>query len=269
MFSQPGLPRQVAEQDSPLLRRPHQRPVADVDGLRRPADHATGPAAASRSPATRSSRFTTAQPGDYFDNGVDPAPLARDPGPASSSTSGRRGGRGEDETYLERVQYMFRVRPAAVLAAAPISSPTAAAPAFLPERFPGHPRRGAERGGHRHTGRRAQHRIGHLSALQRSSRARRTARRIHIRMDGPGFDILDVPDGSERSRSCSSSVFVPTADFFRTMRRNQASLDLQAQFQWPRRQRAGAVPHLDPAAELPLPAAAAPGLPAGGADLTA
>ena len=49
---------------------------------------------------------------------------------------------------------------------------------------------------------------------------------MHIRIDGPGFDSMDVPDGSDASRSCSSPAFVPTADFFRHMRRNQAALDL-------------------------------------------
>jgi hypothetical protein len=72
-----------------------------------------------------------------------------------------------------------------------------------------------------------QRHIGHTTALQRSSRAANT-KPIHIRADGPGFDSLDVPDGSPQPK-LNFSIFVPTADFFRTMRRNQASLDLAKQ----------------------------------------
>ena len=48
-------------------------------------------------------------------------------------------------------------------------------------------------------------------------------------MDGPGFDAMDVPDGSNQPK-LQFAVFVPTAEFFRVMRVNQASLDLAAQF---------------------------------------
>jgi hypothetical protein len=56
--------------------------------------------------------------------------------------------------------------------------------------------------------------MGYLSTLQRSSRSA-AGQPIHIRMDGPGFDSLDVPGGrisSSRpaatalSRSLSSVV---------------------------------------------------------------
>jgi hypothetical protein len=73
-----------------------------------------------------------------------------------------------------------------------------------------------------------EHRIGHLSALQRSSRAA-DGTPVHIRMDGPGYDELDVPDGSKEAK-LQFTVFVPTADFFATMRRNGASLDLARRF---------------------------------------
>jgi hypothetical protein len=72
------------------------------------------------------------------------------------------------------------------------------------------------------------HRIGHEQALQRSSRAA-DGTPIHIRMDGPGYDELDVPDGSKQAK-LQFTVFVPTADFFATMRRNGASLDLARRF---------------------------------------
>jgi hypothetical protein len=73
-----------------------------------------------------------------------------------------------------------------------------------------------------------EHRIGHEAALQRSSRAG-DGTPIHVRMDGAGFDNLDVPDGSKQPK-LEFTAFVPTAEFFRVMRVNAASLDLQAQF---------------------------------------
>ncbi|HEX7737957.1 MAG TPA: hypothetical protein VF458_24135 [Ktedonobacteraceae bacterium] len=69
-------------------------------------------------------------------------------------------------------------------------------------------------------------RMGHLPALQQSSRAA-DGTPIHIRMDGPGFDNLDVPGGSNQPK-LQFTVFVPTADFFATMRANQAALRFQA-----------------------------------------
>src|SRR5487761_1391896 len=69
-------------------------------------------------------------------------------------------------------------------------------------------------------------RMGHLSCLQRSSRAA-DGTPIHLRMDGPGFDAMDVPGGTQQPK-LQFTMFVPTAEFFRTLRMNQASPDLQA-----------------------------------------
>jgi len=74
-----------------------------------------------------------------------------------------------------------------------------------------------------------EHRLGHIATLQRSSRTS-DGRPIHQRIDGPGLDNLDVPGGSVQPK-LEFSVFVPTADFFSTMRRNQAALDLAQQFE--------------------------------------
>lgn len=67
------------------------------------------------------------------------------------------------------------------------------------------------------------YRVGHEQALQRSSRAA-DGTPLHIRMDGPGLSSLDVPDGSTLP-TLEFTVFVPTAEFFRVMRINSASLD--------------------------------------------
>ena len=48
-------------------------------------------------------------------------------------------------------------------------------------------------------------------------------------MDGPGFDAMDVPDGSNQPK-LHFSALVPTADLFRRMRISQASLDLADEF---------------------------------------
>ena len=52
---------------------------------------------------------------------------------------------------------------------------------------------------------------------------------VHIRMDGPGYDSMDVPGGGSAPK-LQFTIFVPTADLFTSMRRNQASLDLAAQY---------------------------------------
>ncbi len=67
------------------------------------------------------------------------------------------------------------------------------------------------------------YRVGHLCGLQRSSRAA-DGTPLHIRNDGPGFNSLDVPDGSTQA-TLEFTIFVPTAEFFRVMRVNSASLD--------------------------------------------
>jgi len=48
-------------------------------------------------------------------------------------------------------------------------------------------------------------------------------------MDGPGFDAMDVPDGTNQPK-LQFTIFVPSAEFFRTLRTSQASLDLQEKY---------------------------------------
>jgi hypothetical protein len=83
-------------------------------------------------------------------------------------------------------------------------------------------------------------RVGHESALQRSSRAA-DGTPIHLRMDGPGFSTMDVPAfqdfpggnnvpaGSQQPK-LQFAMFIPSAEFFRQMRTNVAAQDLQVQF---------------------------------------
>lgn len=61
----------------------------------------------------------------------------------------------------------------------------------------------------------------HVAAAHRSARATE-GRPLHQRLDGAGYDSMDVPDGS-RQPKLQFSMFVPTADHFQRMRRDQAS----------------------------------------------
>jgi hypothetical protein len=229
MFQQMGLPRNVAANNGLYF--------ADRINARSPmwmgfVDQQVsggGPPAAVTFAGNASARLTTARPGDYFDNGsvqhlshniLDLEAWYAHEGEADQD---------EDETFLERVQYMFRSNP-------PPSQGNAdqffdgGGPAFLNNEFRG---TGDAAAGAQGIGTpENEHRIGHLTALQRSSRAA-DGTPLHIRMDGPGFDTMDVPAGvpvpgtGRNVAKLQFTVFVPTANFFATMRRYQASLDLQ------------------------------------------
>jgi hypothetical protein len=232
MFQQISLPRYVAANNG--------FPFADRINTRSPmwmgfADQQTsgsGPAPAVTFQGNASARRTTARAGDYFDNGsiqhLSHNILDLEAWYARAGEADQE----EDETFLERVQYMFRSNPP------PSQGNTdqffnGGGPAFLNNEFKG---TGDAAAGAQGIGTpENEHRIGHLTALQRSSRAA-DGTPLHIRMDGPGFDTMDIPStlpvpGTSRNvAKLQFTVFVPTADFFTTMRRNQASLDLQQQF---------------------------------------
>jgi hypothetical protein len=225
MFQQIGLPRSVANQNrlSFAGRINPQSPM--WMGFADQQVNGSGPAAITTFAGNGSARLTSSHAGDYFDNGSiqhlshviqDLAAFYARAGEADQD---------EDETFLERVQYMFRSNPPPSLGNADQFT-DGGGPAFLPNLFKG---TGDAAAGAQGIGTpENQHRIGHLTALQRSSRAADSTP-IHIRMDGPGFDSMDVPNGS-RQPKLQFTVFIPTADFFANMRRNQASLDLQQQF---------------------------------------
>jgi hypothetical protein len=184
-----------------------------------------GPAAICTFAGNSSAHLTTAKAGDYFDNGAiqhlshvieDLAqfyarPSASDP---------------EGEPFTERVQYMFRSNPIPSTGNASDQFTDNGGPSILPEVFQGVD--DASNNAQAVNTFNGEHRLGHVSCLQRSSRASDTTP-IHIRMDGPGFDSMDVPDGSSQPK-LQFTIFVPTAEFFSVLRINQASLDLQNQF---------------------------------------
>jgi hypothetical protein len=238
-FVQIGLPRQVANQ--------HNLPFAGEINPQTPmwmgfSDQqvsASGPAQIVTCQGNSSARFTTATSGSYFDNASiqhlshviqDLAQFYKKP----------------DEPFSERVQYMFRSDPIPSLGNSDQftngggtaflandasvflhyqslgiteASATAASPNTVNDPQP------ASNPTPSDVGQRLP-RMGHLSALQQSSRAK-DGTPIHIRMDGPGFSAGDVPDGSQQPK-LQFTIFVPTADFFATMRSNQAALQYQA-----------------------------------------
>jgi hypothetical protein len=224
MFAGVSLPRNMAEthgfsysqrinSDSPMWM-----------GFLDQQTNGAGPAAITTFVGNSSAKLTNANPGDYFDNGSiqhlshviqDLAQFYATP--AQDPPDG--------ETYQERVQYMFRSNPIPSLGNSDQFN-NGGGPAYLPNNFQGTGDAAANAQAINTFN--GEHRMGHLSALQRSSRAA-DGTPIHIRMDGPGLDSMDVPGGSQQPK-LQFTVFVPTAEFFRVMRVNQASLDLVNQF---------------------------------------
>ncbi len=262
MFNQRGMPRRIAEEAGlPFATRIHPESPMWM-GFADQQTAGSGPAAITTFQGNASARLTTARSGDYFDNAsiqhlshvildleqfylgqstASEAPDERaypdrfggthlggdeevDPGDPQESDGSAEPENTEtdnDETFLERVQYMFRSTPPPALGFADQTT-DGGGPTFLPNEFRGPDDAALGAQGVRTPG--GRHRLGHVSALQRSSRAQ-DGSPIHIRMDGPGFDSFDVPDGSNQPK-LQFSIFVPTSDFFARMRSHQASVDL-------------------------------------------
>jgi hypothetical protein len=183
-----------------------------------------GPAAITTFAGNSSAHLTTAKAGDYFDNGSiqhlshiieDLAQFYLLPSTADP----------EGEPFTERVQYMFRSNPIPSVGNSD-QFRNGGGPCYFANTFQGV--NDASNNAQAVNTFNGEHRMGHLSGLQRSSRAA-DGTPIHIRMDGPGLDNMDVPGGSVQPK-LQFTMFVPTAEFFRLMRVNQASLDLVRQF---------------------------------------
>jgi hypothetical protein len=194
-FVQPGLPRRVADA--------HALPFAALIDRRSPmwmgfADQqvgASGPPAVVTFAGNASARETTARRGDYFDHGsiLQLSHLIED----------------LDRFYAqppeERVRAMFR------------SNPAPAPRVYVENTFTdaGDAEREVAASG----------RVGHLAAVQRTSRAP-DGTPLHIRLDGAGFDALDVPDGTSRPK-LHFAILVPSADRFARLRRRQGELAVE------------------------------------------
>jgi hypothetical protein len=218
MFVEQGLPRAIAQSEG--------LPYAEMMNPASPmwmgfvsqqvGSSATPPAVTFL--GNSSAKLTNARPGGYFDHGSvqhlshviqDLEQFYERPG----------------ETYDRREAEMFSADP---LPRSGNKDPftNGGGPAFIENIFAGTAQAEREAEGvHNYDG---QPHIAHTTALQRTSRAQDRAP-LHIRADGPGYDTLDVPDGSSQPK-LHFSIFVPTADFFATMRRSQASLDLAQKY---------------------------------------
>jgi hypothetical protein len=228
MFAQMGMPKFVAGQFGlPFANFLHPQSPMWM-GFADQQVNGSGPPAICTFVGNPSAHLTTAVPGDYFDNGsiqhlshviLDMLQFFDMDTPTSPP--------GPDAVFTERVQYMFH--SPAINPGNPDQFTNGGGPSFLPNQNngPGYAQQTAQGIGTENN----DHRMGHLSTLQRSSRAA-DGTPIHIRMDGPGFDNMDVP-GASKQPKLQFTAFVPSADFFRTMRSNQASLDLQSQFAVP------------------------------------
>jgi hypothetical protein len=184
----------------------------------------SGPAAITTFAGNSSAHLTTAKSGDYFDNGAvqhlshvieDLAQFYTLPSAADT----------EGEPFTERCQYMFRSNPIPSVGNTDQFN-DGGGPAYFSNVFQG--TGDAAANAQAVNTFQGAHRMGHLAALQRSSRAA-DGTPIHLRMDGPGLDNMDVPGGSNQPK-LQFTIFVPTAEFFRVLRVNQASLDLVSQF---------------------------------------
>jgi hypothetical protein len=275
-FVQPGLPRKVADagfQGNNALFEFHDRVNPDssmVMGFVDQQVNSSAPNGATvtfvgdpRNPNTQG--FTTARAGDYFDNGsivhfshvIDDLyqfyqNAAQDP----------TGGGGEP--FTERIQYMFRSNAVGFGFQGLPAQPNAdeftngGGPAFVQNLFTNTDaaRLGAidANGAATQTINtdpnktfNGQQRIGHEVALQQTSRAA-DGTPLHIRMDGPGLDGMDVPafDTFPGQPTISTHfgagtnqfklefiVFVPTSEFFRQLRISAGAQALFAQFGQP------------------------------------
>jgi len=233
MFQQNGLPKQVANQNN-LPFRNFINPQSPMwMGFADQQTNSSGPAAITTFLGNASDRNrTTARSGDYFDQGsiqhlshVLMDMMQFFDIPDGSTTPG------DDGVFTERVQYMFTSPQISNGNADQLTN--GGGPAFLPNNFrgTGEASRTAQGQGtnpDENNPGQNERRIGHEAALQRFSRAG-DGTPIHIRMDGAGFDRMDVPGGGNLAK-LQFMVFVPTADFFNLMRRNGAAVDLANQF---------------------------------------
>jgi hypothetical protein len=238
MFAGPGLPRQVADSNAlPYARYVHPESPMWMGFADMVAD-AFGPPGICTFQGNASARLTTETGKGYFANSsvqvLNHVILDLTEWYLSNGTD--RTPDSPDMSYLERAQYMYR----------PHDPPSfgwddqytdGGGPTWVPNVYQGSDdaRRGCAYGSYQPSGdpsapglNSAHAVLGHTSALQRTSRTP-DGTPLHIRVDGPGFDAMDVPDGSSQPK-LHFSALVPTSDLFRRMRISQASLDLAREF---------------------------------------
>lgn len=221
MFVQTGLPRMVAEEQG----LPYAETINPASpmwmGFSSQQTKSSGKPKITTFLGDRSAKLTNAKAGQYFDHGsiMHLSHVIMDLEQFYESPK---------ETYQRRAAEMFQANP--LLSGGNSDQfKNGGGPAYLPNNFvtsavaEDEAKEAARFDGERH--------LGHTTALQRTSRAT-DGSPIHIRADGPGFDSLDVPGGVSLPK-LHFSIFVPSADFFATMRRSQASNDLAQKYNVP------------------------------------
>lgn len=255
-FVQIGLPRKMADQYgfefAPRINPDSSMAFGFVDQQ----TNAAGPPAITTFVGNSSAKLTTANPGDYFDNGSiahfshnieDLYQFYATPNQDSRHPDG--------EPFTERCQYAFNSNQLGTTNGIPAAGnadqfTNGGGPAYISNVFQGpnavvlsaQDSAGVFAPGNQtlnatFTG---QGRIGHNAALQRLSRAS-DGTPLHIRNDGPGLDTMDVPafqlfpgqgtfaPGSNQFK-LQFLIFMPTADVFSRMRTATAAQDLMVQF---------------------------------------
>ena len=277
-FMQPGMPRSVADQaaaSNPNFYEFHTRINPDSSMVMGFVDQQINSSAPNKATVTfvgdpgnvNTQGFTTARAGDYFDNGSiihfshDIDDLYQFYQTAAQDPTG-----GGGEPFSERVQYMFRSNQTGGgsnffgLPCQPNADEftNGGGPAFVTNVFQG--TNSAMLGAQAKDGKATaqantdpsatftgEQRLGHESALQQTSRAA-DGTPLHIRMDGPGFDGMDVPAFQTHPDMPSISVpvpagtsqfklqffiLVPTSEFFRQLRISAGAQTLFAEFGQP------------------------------------
>jgi hypothetical protein len=239
-FVQPGMPRKVAD-NANLPYAFEINPQSSMwMGFVDQQAHGSAPDAQTVTFAGSShAHLTTATSSDYFGAGAIQH-LSRDIDDLAQFYSKTGAESVEPETFSERIQYMHRSKTPNQQPGLPfpqdpndpftnggglnaINDPT---PSAFIENFNFGPNDQATNFDPDALAQNPpvkQYRVSHTAGLQRSSRAA-DGTPLHIRNDGPGFSSLDVPDGSTQP-TLEFTVFVQTAEFFRVMRINSASLD--------------------------------------------
>jgi hypothetical protein len=270
-FLQQGMPQKVAEQNGFEFagRMNPDSPMAM--GFVDQQTDSSGPAAIVTFAGNSSAVLTSAKAGDYFDNGSIAhfshniqdlyaffASTTQEPAPENDPAG---------EPFTERVQYMFRSNQTGTADGLPADGNSdqftnGGGPAFINNVFQGTGAAlaAAQDSAGQFTSTNATlnatftgaPRIGHEEALQQVSRAA-DGTPLHLRMDGPGFDALDMPayNTAGVANAVSDGVFatpgtnipagtnffkleflmfVPTAQLFASMRNAAAAQKLAQQF---------------------------------------
>jgi hypothetical protein len=259
IFQQPGLTRKVADANN-LEYAGRINPISPMwMGLYDQQVDAAADAQTVTLEGSSVAKLTTATAADYFANGSI-QPLSHDILDLYQfyATKGQDARHPDGEDYAERVMYLLRANQIGTINGLP-SQPTGdgfangGGASAVANKFQGAndtflsaqnkfgqytaATPANQEQGSTFTG---LPRIGHEQALQRSGRAK-DGTPLHIRMDGAGFDGMDVPTfqvfpggatlqaGSNQPK-LQFSAFVQTAEFFRQMRADSAAQDLQKQF---------------------------------------